>query len=86
MTVFIIYTIYPWILRGTNIEAPVYFREAVVTARRMGPQTLYYLQSYVRATAISSLKQFFVEKYIQSSQNQVFAELEKSLQKKRLSQ
>ncbi len=66
-----------------SIEAPVYFREALITARRMGPQTLYYVQSYVRATAISSLKKFFVEQYIQSSQNQVFTELEKSLQKKR---
>jgi hypothetical protein len=66
-------------------EAPVYFREALVTARRMGPQTLYYVQSYVRATPLSNLKQIFAEKYILQSQSQVFQELERRLRQKRTS-
>lgn len=72
------------VYNDASTEAPVYFREAVTTARRMGPQTLYYVHSYVRATAFSSIKKLFVEQAIESSQNQVFEELAKALNNKRV--
>jgi len=64
-----------------SFDAPVYFREAFVSARRMGPQTLYYVLSYVRSTELSSFKKFFAKDYIAKVQKQVFTELENSRKK-----
>lgn len=64
-----------------QFDAPVYFREAFVSARRMGPKTLYYVLSYVRATEFSALVRYFAKGYIVKMQNQVFTELGKSIGK-----
>jgi hypothetical protein len=68
---------------GGQYDAPVYYREAFVSARQMGSQTLYYVLSYVRAKELSSFQKFFAKDYMAKSQDQVFTELGKAISQSR---
>ncbi len=67
-------------LNRRDLSAPVYFREAFVSARKMGNQTLYYVLSYVRSNKLNFVQKQFASRYIEDVQKQVFTKLENSLQ------
>lgn len=71
------------IFNNAKYDAPVYFREALVSSRRMGSSTLFYAESYVRATTLSSFTKFFAKGFIQNSQAEFFKVMESSAYSKR---
>lgn len=69
--------------KDPQFDAPVYFRESLQTARRVGAKTLFYSLSYARATSLSSAQRFFAKSYISSTQKNFFKQLDIALDNKK---
>ena len=63
---------------NSDFDAPVYLRQTLTAAKKIGSMTAIYVVSYVRSNPMEKVKQFFAEGVIKKMQINVFGEIAKT--------
>ena len=66
----------------SQFDAPVFLRQTLTAAKKIGNKTVVYVVSYVRSNPMGKTKQFFAEGVIEKMQSKVFDEIALMHQKK----
>lgn len=61
-----------WFEITNQYQAPVYFRESLVTAKQVGNQVLLHSVTYARGPRLSAIQRLFAKSFIANAQNTVF--------------
>ena len=66
---------------SSRFDAPVYFREGLVSAKTLGSKTIYHVISYVRGPKMNAFQKLFGRNFIETTQQQVFENLNTEIKK-----
>lgn len=67
-----LFTFNDWFEISDQFQAPVYFRESLVSTRQMGGQVLLHSVTYARGPKLTTIQRLFAKSFIANAQTTVF--------------